>query len=44
MKAGFMPDAWFDKNTKISRFSGQVFTETKPKGEIMEKKLDGSNC
>jgi hypothetical protein len=44
MKAGLMPDAWFDKNTKISRFSGQVFTETKPKGEIMEKKLDGSNC
>lgn len=44
MKAGLMPDAWFDKNTKILRFSGQVFTETKPKGEIMEKKLDGSNC
>ena len=43
MKAGLMPDAWFDKNTKISKFSGQVFTETKPRGEIKEKKLDGSD-
>lgn len=44
MKAGLMPDAWFDKNTKIYRFSGQVFTEIKPRGEIKEKKLDGSEC
>ncbi len=43
MKAGLMPDAWFDKSTKILRFTGQVFTEVKPKGEIKEKKLDGSN-
>ena len=41
MKAGLMPDAWYDKNTKISKFSGQVFTEIKPRGEIEEKKLDG---
>ncbi|RLF52249.1 MAG: TIGR00296 family protein [Thermoplasmata archaeon] len=44
MKAGLMPDAWFDKNTKIYRFSGQIFTETKPRGEIKEKKIDGSKC
>ncbi|HEC72165.1 MAG TPA: TIGR00296 family protein [Thermoplasmatales archaeon] len=44
MKAGLMPDAWFDKNTKVYRFSGQVFTEIKPRGEIKEKKLDGSKC
>ena len=44
MKAGLMPDAWFDKNTKIYRFSGQVFTEIKPRGEIKEKKIDGSKC
>ena len=43
MKAGLMPDAWYDKNTKISKFSGQVFTELKPGGEIEEKKLDGSS-
>ena len=43
MKAGLMPDAWFDKNTKISKFSGQIFTELKPLGEIKEKKIDGSD-
>lgn len=43
MKAGLMPDAWFDKNTKISKFSGKIFTEIKPRGEIKEKKLDGSD-
>jgi len=42
MKAGLLPDAWFDKATKISKFSGQIFTEVKPKGEIKEKKLDES--
>lgn len=42
MKAGLMPDAWYDKNTKISRFSGQIFTEIKPRGEIKEKKIDES--
>jgi uncharacterized protein (TIGR00296 family) len=42
MKAGLMPDAWFDKNTKIFRFSGQIFTEISPGGEIKEKKIDGS--
>jgi uncharacterized protein (TIGR00296 family) len=43
MKAGLMPDAWFDKNIKISKFSGQIFTEIEPKGKIKEKKLNGSD-
>ncbi|MCX6672001.1 MAG: TIGR00296 family protein [Euryarchaeota archaeon] len=43
MKAGLLPDAWFDKDIKISKFSGQIFTETKPKGTIKEKRLDGSD-
>ncbi|MDH7506319.1 MAG: TIGR00296 family protein [Candidatus Thermoplasmatota archaeon] len=42
IKAGLLPDAWFDKSTKISKFSGQIFTEIKPRGEIKEKKLNGS--
>jgi len=44
MKAGLTPDAWFDKNIKISKFSGQIFTEIRPRGEIKEKKIDGSEC
>ena len=41
LKAGLMPDAWFDKSTTILRFTGKVFTEIEPRGEIKEKKLDG---
>lgn len=44
MKAGLLPDAWFDKNIKISKFTGQIFTEQSPNGKIEEKKLDGSHC
>jgi uncharacterized protein (TIGR00296 family) len=43
MKAGLLPDAWADKNTKIYKFTGQIFTEIQPRGKIMEKNLDGSN-
>lgn len=44
MKAGLMPDAWFEPDTKIFKFSGQIFSETKPYGEIVEKKIDGNSC
>jgi len=44
MKAGLQPDAWCEKNTKISKFQGQIFTETKPLGPIKEIQLNGSNC
>ena len=43
MKAGLLPDAWIEKNTKIFKFSGQIFTEIEPKGKIREKHLDGNN-
>ena len=43
IKAGLLPDAWFDKSTKIFKFSGQIFTETEPRGTIKEKHLDGSD-
>lgn len=41
MKAGLLPDAWFDKGTKISKFQGQIFTEIKPYGPIKETHLGG---
>jgi len=43
MKAGLLPDAWFDENTKIYKFSGQIFTEVEPRRKIREKNLDGSD-
>ncbi len=36
-KAGLPLDCWMDKNTKIYRFQGQIFSETKPEGEVIEK-------
>ena len=42
LKAGLLPDAWCDPLTKIYHFSGQIFTENKPHGEIKERHLDGS--
>ncbi len=38
-KANLTPDFIWDKNTKIWKFQAQIFTETKPKGEIKEIKL-----
>ena len=38
-KAGLPFDAWFDENTKIYKFEGQIFTEVKPKNGIVEKKI-----
>ena len=43
MKAGLLPDAWFDNDIQFSRFSGQIFTEIEPNGKIKEKTLDGSD-
>jgi len=41
IKAGLPPDTWIDKETSIYKFSGQIFTEIEPRGEIKEKNLNG---
>ncbi len=41
IKAGLMPDAWFESDTKILKFSGQIFSEITPRGKIKEKKING---
>ena len=43
LKAGLLPDAWFDSDTILYRFSGNIFYELSPNGDIREKKIDGSN-
>jgi len=42
MKAGLPAESWKDEKTKIYKFTGQVFHEIEPRGEIKEKKLDGT--
>ncbi|MFQ5888362.1 MAG: TIGR00296 family protein [Candidatus Hydrothermarchaeales archaeon] len=39
MKAGLMPDCWCDDETKIYKFEGKIFSETKPKDDVEEKSL-----
>jgi len=39
MKAGLLPDCWLEENTKIYKFSAEIFSEVEPKGKIVEKKL-----
>jgi uncharacterized protein (TIGR00296 family) len=43
MKAGLMPESWFNEEIKIYKFSGQIFTEIQPEGDIKEKEIDGSD-
>lgn len=43
MKAGLTPACWYDDETKVYKFSGKIFSEVKPKGDVMEKKLRGCN-
>ena len=40
-KAGLPADAWLDPKTKVQKFSAQIFSETKPKGDVVEK---GTAC
>ncbi|MEE8168112.1 MAG: TIGR00296 family protein [Candidatus Hydrothermarchaeales archaeon] len=39
VKAGLLPDSWYDEDTKIHRFSGIVFSEVEPGGEVVERSL-----
>jgi len=39
MKAGLLADCWFDKETKIYKFSAEIFTETEPKGKVVRKDI-----
>ncbi|KYC54048.1 MAG: hypothetical protein AMQ74_00193 [Candidatus Methanofastidiosum methylothiophilum] len=36
-KAGLPLDCWLDNRAMIYKFQGQIFSETKPEGEIIEK-------
>ena len=41
MKAGLGPDAWLMPGTKVFRFRAEVFSETKPRGDIVRRELRG---
>ncbi len=39
LKAGLPPDEWLDRGTSVFVFTGRVFRELEPKGEIVEEFL-----
>ena len=39
LKAGLPQDTWLEPDTKIYKFQGQIFSEEKPKGKVVEKKI-----
>ncbi len=39
MKAGLLPDAWFEPTVMIYRFQAEVFTEVEPKGRVIRREL-----
>ena len=43
-KAGLPMDAWTESETKIYRFTAEIFDEVKPRGEIVARPLDGAGA
>ncbi len=39
LKAGLLPDAWLSGGVRVLKFQGQVFSEEKPRGRVVERKL-----
>ena len=39
IKAGLMPDSWLQEGTKMFKFQAEVFSESKPGGEVKRRKL-----
>lgn len=42
MKAGLMRDCWLECDTKVYKFSGIVFSEVEPAGEVKERSISTS--
>ncbi len=40
LKAGLMPDAWLEKDTKIYKFQAEVFEEVEPRGRVIKREFE----
>lgn len=43
MKAGLRPDEWLSRDTRIYKFSAEIFGEKTPRGEITRRVLGGKD-
>ena len=39
MKAGLLADCWFDEDTKVYKFSAEIFAEEEPNGNVVRKEI-----
>lgn len=39
MKAGLLPDAWFEPNVDVYRFEAEIFGEAEPRGPVVRRLL-----
>jgi uncharacterized protein len=39
MKAGLLPDAWFEPTTRIKKFQAEIFAEVEPRGAVHRRTL-----
>ena len=44
MKAGLLPDAWFEPATRVKKFQAEIFTEIEPRGAVVRRKLDAGHA
>ncbi|OPY29332.1 MAG: hypothetical protein A4E28_00930 [Methanocella sp. PtaU1.Bin125] len=42
MKAGLLPDMWVDDRTNVYTFTGQIFAEKEPRGDVIELQIDAA--
>ena len=42
LKAGLLPDAWLSSRVRVSKFQGQIFSESAPGGSVSEKIISKS--
>ncbi|MHC1601875.1 MAG: TIGR00296 family protein [Methermicoccaceae archaeon] len=43
LKAGLSQDMWLDENTEVYTFEGQIFEESEPGGEVIQKDARGAS-
>lgn len=39
MKAGLLPDAWFEPSTRVYKFQAEIFDEVEPRGPVVRRTL-----
>ncbi|HEY7587479.1 MAG TPA: TIGR00296 family protein [Thermoplasmata archaeon] len=44
MKAGLLPDAWFEPTTRVKKFQAEIFAELEPRGPVTRRKLDAEHA